>query len=156
MKAKELDQQTVQSSELVEQTFDFWFNGKEHIRSPFPEYIRPELEIKATKSFFEWAGSLDKAANEEVDDEFIGEKFEEIIFETALTLVLTEDEKITIKYPFMPRIGDENNTDMNGVPGRNVIIGRTLVKEGDHLFLRVKLETAANKEIWETKFELPL
>ncbi len=152
---KELDPTTVESSELVEQTFDFWFNGKEHIRSPFPEYIRPELKMKSVQRFFKWASGLNSKAEEEVNDTMIGEKFEEIIFEEALALVLTEDEKITINYPFLPRIGDEIN-DNEGNGKTSNVVDRAMEKVDDHLFLNMKLERKGTKERWETKFELPV
>lgn len=152
---KELEPNTIESSELVEQTFNFWFNDNEHIRSPFPEYIRPILKEKAVDGFFKWVSSLNPKAKEEVNDEMIAEKFEEIIFETAMSLVLTDDEKITIQYPFLPRVGDEIYA--NETPDlKSNIIDRTLLKEGDDSFLKVKAEELASKKVWETKFELPL
>lgn len=152
---KELDPTTLESSEMVEQTFEFWFKGQEHIRSPFPEYIRSELKTNAVKMFFNWAATLNEKASEEINDEIIGEKFEEIIFEIALNLVQTEDEKITINYPFMPRIGDDIDEQQNGNNESSVILDRSIVKEGDHSYLDVKLEKKSSKEKWETKFELP-
>jgi len=153
---KELDPTTVESSELVEQTFNFWFNTREHIRSPFPEYIRTDLKKEAINKFYNWASGLNDEAKEEVNDEIIGEKFEEIIFETALTLVLTEDEKITINYPFLPRIGDEIKDQQNTKNGTlSIVIDRSLIKENDHSFLKVKLEKKDSTDRWETKFELP-
>ncbi len=153
---KELDPTTVESSELVEQTFEFWFREKDHIRSPFPEYIRPALKEESVARFFEWAHSLDPKASEEVNDTIIGEKFEEIIFETALGLVLTEDEKITINYPFMPRIGDEINNKQMDDKEKSFITDRSIMKDGDQLFLKLKLEKQDSKEVWETTFELPV
>lgn len=152
---KELEPNTIESSELVEQTFNFWFSDNEHIRSPFPEYIRPILKEKAVEVFFKWVTSLKPDAKEEVNEEMIAEKFEEVIFETALGLVVTEDEKITIQYPFLPRVGDEIYA--NETPDlKSNIIDRLLLKEGDDSFLKVKAEELASKKVWETKFELPL
>jgi hypothetical protein len=150
---KELDSSTVESSELVEQTFKFWFSDNEHIRSPFPNYIRQELQRVATERFFEWANSINPEAKDELNDEMVGERFEEIIFEYATTLVKTDDERITILYPFLPRLGDklqkENDTD-------SVVIDRALLKDGDHSFLKVSLENIESKEKWETEFDLPV
>lgn len=151
---KEIIAKKVEQSQLVEQTFDFWFNNKDsHIRSPFPEYIRPDLKRIATQSFHNWINGLSSGSEKELNDEIIGEKFEEIIFEEGLKLVLTEDEKISINYPFLPKINDEINSDDK--LGKSVIIDRSVGKEGDHIFLIVSLEKVANKERWETKFELP-
>lgn len=150
---KELESTSVEGSELVEQTFKFWFSDSEHIRSPFPEYIRQELKKVATERFFEWASSINPEAKDEMNDEMVGERFEEIIFEFATSLVKTDDERITILYPFLPRLGDklqkENDTD-------SAVIDRALLKEGDHSFLKVSLENIETKEKWDTKFDLPV
>lgn len=149
---KELDPNKVESSELVDQTFDFWFNGRDHIRSPFPKYIHSELKSTSVEKFYTWASGLDANAKDEVNDTIIGEKFEEIIFEVAMSLVLTEDEKITINYPFLPRIGDEIDDKNNE---SSLVIDRSLKKKGDNLFLKINLERIISKEKWETEFELP-
>lgn len=153
---KELQPNTVESSELVEQTFNFWFTDNDHIRSPFPEYIRSILKEKAVDGFFKWVNNLNPKAKEEINDEMIAEKFEEIIFETAIHLVQTEDEKITIQYPFLPRVGDEITNNETEHPQLSKVIDRAILKEGDTSFLKVKLENISDKVVWETKFELPL
>ena len=147
-----LDSSTVESSELVQETFDFWFMDKEHIRTPFPSYIRNELKQISTNRFYDWASKLNESAKEEMNDEMIGEKFEEIIFDVATQLVKTDDEKITILYPFLPRIGDQimDSSDKVGQ-----ISSRYIDKDGDKSFLKVKLNNA-DGSTWETSFELPL
>lgn len=151
---RELDSTSVESSEFVEQTFNFWFNGKNHIRSPFPEYIRSELKILSVKRFFEWTSGIDPKAKEEVNDQVISAKFEEFIFDIAQELVRTEDEKLTIKYPFMPRIGDEMKDDLT--TEKSIIVDRSLFKKKDDQFMKVKLQKQDSNEIWETSFELPI
>ncbi len=152
---KDLEQGTLESSELVDETLKFWFKDNNHIRSPFPEYIRPNLKKNATKSFFRWTSNLNPKAKDEVNDEMIAEKFEEIIFEEAAKLVLTEDEKITIQYPFLPRLGDElSKSEVENE--KSTVVDRNIYKEGDHSFLKVKLEKQISKQKWETSFELPL
>lgn len=153
---KELDSTTIESSEMVEQTFDFWFKGKEHIRSPFPEYIQLDLKKISVNRFYEWVSRLNVKAGEEINDEIIAEKFEEIIFESALELVLTEDEKITINYPFLPRIGDDIDEQQEGSRETSIILDRSIIKDGDHSFLNVNMEKKNSKEKWGTKFELPI
>jgi hypothetical protein len=151
---KELELNTVENSKMVEQTFNFWFTDQAHIRSPFPSYIRPALKAEATAKFFTWANGINPKAKEELNDEIIGEKFEEIIFETANSLVKTEDERITIQYPFLPRMGDQLNDKDNN--SNNEIIDRVILKEEDTSFLNVTLENKITKEHWSTKFELPM
>ena len=151
---KELDRGTVESSEFVKQTFNFWFNSKGHIRSPFPEYIQKDLESLSKERFFNWASGIDDNAKDEINEEVISGKFEEIIFEIAQTLVKTEDEKLTINYPFMPRIGDEIVDETTHE--KSTITDRSLFKEDDLQLLKVTLQKEASDEIWETSFELPV
>lgn len=153
---KELEQGTIESSELVTETLKFWFSDNEHIRSPFPTYIQPELEKRATAGFYDWAKNLDFKAKDEINDEVISEKFEEIIFEHALLLVKTEDEKITIQYPFLPRLEDVISTSEDENEEQSKVIDRNLYKDGDHPLMGVKLEKVNSKEVWETQFQLPL
>ena len=150
---KELDRNSVESSELVEQTFKFWFNDNDHIRSPFPNYIQNELKQLATDRFYEWASTVNPEAKDEVNDEVVAEKFEEIIFETATSLIKTEDERITILYPFLPRLEDQLK-DENGQDC--LVKDRVLMKEGDNSYLEIKMEDISSKEIRGTKFELPV
>jgi hypothetical protein len=154
---KELDQSTFESAELVEQTFNYWFADHQHVRSPFPDYIRTKLKEKSTKLFFNWVSQLDPKAKDEINDEIIGERFEEIIFETAIGLIKTEDERITILYPFLPRMGDQIQNEINdSLKNESTVINRNLMKEGDLSYLKIVLENAMTKENWETKFELPV
>jgi len=154
---KELTANTVESSELVEQTFKFWFADNEHIRSPFPLYIQPMLKENATEIFFKWAEGLNAKAKDEVNDTIVGEKFEEIIFEEATKLVKTEDERITILYPFLPRLDDiiKGSQDGKNEEEENTVVGRSLTKEGDSSYMKVVLEKTDTNARWETKFELP-
>src|SRR5690554_7688552 len=96
-------------SQLVEQAFLFWFKDHDHIRTPFPTYIHSELKTKSLMRFDKWLSGLKDVFKDEINDEMIAEKFEEIIFEEAYKLVVTEDEKNNIIYPFLPRMGDHLN-----------------------------------------------
>lgn len=153
---EELETINLESSDLVKQTFDFWFNGKDHIRSPFPEYIRTDLVRKSVERLAEWTAQLTESAAKEVNDVIVGEKFEEIVFETALGLVHTEDERLTINYPFMPRLGDKIEDGAPGNKQTSTVIERSVLKEGDLVFLNVELLNEVTQEKWETKFELPV
>jgi hypothetical protein len=147
-----LNPDTLEGSELVKETFEFWFSDKEHIRSPFPAYIHNDLKRISTERFFGWAKNLKDEAKDEMNEEMIGEKFEEIIFDVATQLVKTDDERITILYPFLPRCGD-SVVDENQTQGR--ITDRWIERDNDKARLRVKFETA-DKTMRETSFELPL
>lgn len=141
---------------MIEAAFNFWFSGKEHIRSPFPVYIREPLTTKALDNFFDWVNKISDEAKKDINDEIVAEKFEEILFETALPLVLTEDERLTIRYPFMMRIGDIVN--VKEAPEKetaNEVIDRTFLKKGDFAFMKVKLKSTSSGKVWEREFELP-
>lgn len=143
---------TIDKSEFLEQALNFWFNDQVHIRSPFPKYIHNQLKIDATEKFEKWLTNLNLDAKDEINDEIIAEKFEEFLFETGHDLVLTEDEKITILYPFLPRTDDKIINDKNEDA---TITSRFIIKEGDHKFLELSCKTLNNNENWKTRFELP-
>jgi hypothetical protein len=152
---KELEEGTVENSELVEQTFNFWFNDQEHIRSPFPKHIHGLLQQEATDKFKNWANNLHEDAKDEVNEEVVAEKFEEYIFDTAMGLVKTEDEKLTITYPFLPRLGDTLYENAEQMTGQSKVIDRYKREDKDTKFLKIILEKSDNKERWETDIELP-
>lgn len=151
----ELNPVSIQSSELIEETFKFWFSDNDHIRTPFPEYIRHDLQEKAIAQFFEWASNLHPDAKDEVTEEIIAEKFEEFIFDNATQLVLTEDEKLTIEYPFLPRLGDVIFEDVENKTGESTVVDRYKLTEDENPFMKIKLEKIDSKEVWETEFQLP-
>lgn len=147
---------TLECSELVLQTFDFWFQSHEHIRTPFPEYILDELKEKSLLKFSRWLKNLKDETKQEMEDEALCVHFEEIIFETALGLVKTEDEKITIRYPFLPRLNDIFYENATLQIGASVVISRNIIRVGDVQSLNLVLNKVDTQELWNTKFELPL
>ncbi len=148
------EKQVLANSQMIEVAFDFWLGqNEEHIRSPFPEYIRHQLKPQSIEGFEKWINHLKPDAKDEMNEEMFADKFEEILFETAAKLVLTEDENITILYPFMPRTGDIVK-DVDGKEG--TIVDRNIKKDGDTKFLEVSLINKENKESWKTSFELPM
>jgi len=149
---KILENHTLESSEFVEETFAFWYTDDNHIRSPFPDYIQARLKIDATEKFYTWVNNLKPEAKDEMNDEIIAEKFEEIIFEAALPLISTEDERISILYPFLPRVGDELADEEKKA---SIIADRIIKKDEDTNFLHLTCIIKETGEKWETSFELP-
>lgn len=152
---KENEHKPLIQSEMISTAFEFWFGDKEHIRSPFPQYIREQLQMKTLDKFFDWTNKISERARKEINDEIVAEKFEEILFETATGLVKTEDERLTILYPFMPRIGDVIKPKDTSDEKESTVIDRFHLRRGDHSFLKVKLRTVDSDKEWETEFELP-
>ncbi len=142
--------------DMIHEAFKFWFNDHAHIRSPFPGYIQPELRQKATDAFLDWVNELPKKEDGEITDEIVVEKFEEILFSLALDMVKTEDERITLRFPFLPRIGDRvQEKGEEGTTGESLVVDRHFVQEGNASYLKVINETDEGKR-WATRFELPV
>lgn len=153
---EKIQSQTYIDTEMLEATFNFWYNDDKHIRSPFPVYIREQLTEISTELFLKWAKQIDSKAKKDINDEILAEKFEEIIFETAMKLVLTEDEKLTISYPFLLRIDDVITVkDMSENESQSKVVDRSIIKKGDNVFMKVIFKHITTNEKWETEFELP-
>lgn len=141
---------------MIDSSFEFWFSSQGHLRSPFPVEIRDELKEKVKEKFLIWLERLTDKSKNEINDEIILEKFEEILFEVAMTMVQNEDDQITIKYPFLPRINDEIFGTKDGDKNqKSIVVNRKIIKKEDQSFLKIKLRSLSLKEEWETEFELP-
>lgn len=138
--------------EMLETAIEYWFKGNDHIRSPFPDYIKSELQTITVSKYMDWAGRLSPDAIKEINDEIVLEKFEEVLFEEAYKLVGHEDERLTIKYPFMIRTGDKVKQD--GKP-ESIVISRAVEKVKDAAYMKVMLQEIATGRQWSTSFELP-
>lgn len=146
----------LRDSQLVQQAFAYWFADHEHVRSPFPAYVQDELKELSVMAFADWIRRLGPQAQKEVNDEAALQKFEELLFREATRLVRTPDELITLRLPFLPRVGD--GIDGGGIEGRsgeNVVRKRTLVTEGKDEFMEVEAENLATGRVWRTRFGLP-
>lgn len=153
---QEKKEDTGVKNEMVDVALTFWFNDQGHIRSPFPLYIREPLRNQAVDKFFEWVGKISDRARGEINDEIVAEKFEEILFETAAELVRTQDERLTILYPFMPRLGDViTPKETDAMNGQSLVIERIHLRRGDQSYLKIKLKSTLTENEWETEFELP-
>ena len=144
------------NSEMVQRTFEFWFSDHAHVRSPFPFYVQNEVKDKSVEFFLQWMGNLNEKANEEITEEIAQEKFEEVLFQAASALVKTDDEVMTLRFPFLPRVGDKiDGEGIEGRSGENIIQKRYLIKEEKDEFLEVSVKNTASGKVWETRFELP-
>ena len=139
--------------DFFEASFTFWFNNNEHIRTPFPENIQEELKEKAFRVFMEWVYELSEEEKEKLENEEIAETFEMILFNQAMGLVRDEDQKITICYPFLPRLGDVVD---DKVKGASKVVGRKVdTNKDEKKYLKVRLKSETVLQEWETEFELP-
>ena len=140
-------------SDFIEESFKFWYNDNEHIRTPFPVEIQGKLKENTFRVFMEWVFELSDVEKSGMENEEIVETFEMILFNKAMELVKDEDQKITICYPFLPRLGDVVEDKEKGAS--KVIERRMDVKKDEKKYLKIKLKAENVLREWETEFELP-
>ena len=149
----------IAQSAIMNNLFDFWFNNREHIRSPFPDYIQSTVKSKTIERAAKWLSNLKESDKEKVTEGDISDKLESILFQEGLKSVKTEDEKITLLYPFLPRINDlvmgNSFSDKNLPTGEYTVIARSLLKEGKQDFMKIIIKHNETGKRWETKVELP-
>src|SRR5690554_5654999 len=148
-----INKNNLKTSEFIEEAFNFWYKDNGHIRTPFPDYIQQKLKVESTEKFYNWLNNLKEEAKDELNEEALAEKFEEILFSSATQMVVTEDERISILFPFLPRIGDvlKDNDKV-----QNTIMDRHIKKDKDTKFLHLSCLNKVTNKKWETSFELPL
>lgn len=147
-------QAPIASSELVQEALKFWFVDNAHIRSPFPLYIQEQLQLQAVTQFADWVAKLSDKAKDDINDEIMAEKLEEILFEAALPMVKTEDERITLLFPFLPRCGDQVAAETAGAAA-STVIARSLSEKEDHKYLDLEMQELGSERRWKTQMELP-
>ena len=146
----------LRASAMARQAFAYWFSDHGHVRSPFPQHMRDGLKEISLVAFSRWVAQLDAKAVEEMNEETAFGKFEETLFQEALRMVRSDDEALTLRFPFLPRVGDRiDGGAIEGRTGNNFIRTRALVREGKDEFLSVKVENESSGAHWETRFELP-
>ena len=149
-----IDSQKVVDDAFINQSFLFWFEDQEHIRSPFPETIKSDLKTKTHRVFMEWVYELNQDELEEMKDEDYVEMFENILFNQASQLVDPKDidTMITLNYPFLPRLGDSVEDEKEGT---SRVVRREIQKKDDEkVYMTLSLENK-NHLRWESKFVLP-
>jgi len=137
--------------EMIETSIEFWFSNKDEIRSPFPDYIKSDLITSSIKQFVDWNKKISGDARKELNDEILVERFEEFLFEEAYKMVITDDEKITIKYPFMLRVDDQVKHEDKPL---SKVICRNIIQKDNTSYLEVELCEIENGITWSTSFEL--
>ena len=148
-----IKEQDFVGSDFFEESFKFWYNDNKHIRTPFPVEIHEKLKNNTFRVFMEWVFELSDTEKMSMQNNEIVETFEMILFNQAMELVKDEDQKITICYPFLPRLGDVVDDKEKGACK---VVGRKMdVKKDEKKYLKVKLKSEVTVQEWETEFELP-
>lgn len=148
-----VNEQDFIGNDFFEVSFKFWFNDNEEIRTPFPENIQSELKEKTYRVFMEWVFELSDEEKSKIENDEIAETFEMILFNQAMGMVEDEDQKITICYPFMPRLGDVVDDEQRG--SSEIVERKVDLKKDDKKYLKIKLKSESVSQEWETEFELP-
>ncbi|NQU52501.1 MAG: hypothetical protein HQ522_08170 [Bacteroidetes bacterium] len=148
-----LKEQDFIGSDFFEESFKFWFEDNEQIRTPFPDEIKEDLKEKTFRVFMEWVFELSDDEKSKLKNDEIVETFEMILFNQAMGMVEDEDQKITICYPFMPRLGDVVDDKEKGAS--KVISRKMDLNKDEKKYLKVKLISETVSQEWETEFELP-
>lgn len=150
---KLIKQQDFLGMDFFESSFNFWFKDNEQIRTPFPEKIQADLRELTSKIFVEYILELSDEEKSKLENEEIAEVFEMFLFNQALGLVEDEEQKITICYPFLPRVGDVVDDKSRG---SSIVFERQIdLKENNKKYLKLNLKSESASVKWETEFELP-
>lgn len=136
---------------MISSMVQFWYEGKEDIRCPFPLEIQSSLIEMSCQKALAWFDKLSPEEHNKLKLDQVVEHLESLIFEEALKLVSHEDDKITIQYPFMPRIGDQiKNQDKP----ESKVVKREIVCIKEVMYLQIDFKSLQSKEKWTTRFEL--
>lgn len=148
-----IKEQDFVGADFFEESFKFWFIDNEHIRTPFPVEIQEKLKEQTFRVFMEWIYELSDEEKSAMESDALVETFEMILFNQAMGLVEDEDQKITICYPFLPRLGDVVDDKERGAS--EVIFRKVDLNKDEKKYLKVKLISESVLQEWETEFELP-
>jgi hypothetical protein len=150
-----LKQQTIIGQEFMEAAFADWFEDTDKFRSPFPEKMRDKLSELTFRLFMEWTFQRQEHDGP-ITAEELGEKFGEIIQMVSISLAQSDEERMTIYYPDLPRVGDavtfhgESESDTR----EGEVVNRYLVDTDGHKELRLLGRYNDTGEVWETGFDL--
>ncbi|MBL7831848.1 MAG: hypothetical protein JNK41_12525 [Saprospiraceae bacterium] len=154
---EKINELEVVEADMLLSAIKYWHTDNEFFRSPFPNYVQESSGKEAISAFIDWTKSIPADEAKKMEQDVFIEKFEELLFNAASKLVKTEDEKLTLLYPFLPRLGDtmsKSHGDNTSEDGQ--IIDRSIIKSGDESFLELKVKSNISDEIWKTSFELPI
>jgi hypothetical protein len=150
-----LNLQTSVTQEFIDNAFKYWFTDDEQGRSPFPDNIQEELGVRTFRKFMEWVFEEEEHNRFPYFEQLIP-VFVEIIYEEAFALAETNDEKLTIVYPQLPRVGEwvyvrEKETDPKKV---GQIMSREIITKEGKEYCRFMLKSEDGREEWGEVVEL--
>jgi hypothetical protein len=141
-------EQEIVGETFLSEGFAFLLDDNPELRSPFPAYTHDALIQNSFQRIMHWAFEQDK---KNVTDEILSTVFQGIVFEEGQKLVATDDERLTIAYPELPRIGDTTSIPDKG---NYKISRRHLYQKDDALWLKIFLQNTLTGHLMETEFEI--
>lgn len=148
---RRLKQQTLIGKNFIEPAFRFWFEDREGFRSPFPPEIQAEIFDATLRLLMEWSFALSDADRRSLSGRKMSDKLTEILFQVGLSLARSDEDRLSIRCPDLPRIGD--HVDIKGrKPG--TVAQRRLVERDGHLWAHITVRIGNGADFWDTEFDL--
>ncbi len=148
-----LNTQTLINQEFINLNFSYWLMDDKEAKTPFPPYMYEELQEKTFKEFMKWVFIVDDN-DQDITEEELCEKFEEVIKDIAFKLAKNKDDILSIKYINYPAKGELVRIDRDG----EKIIARTAFREEVYIngkkYLKYLLQADGGKTTWEELYEL--
>jgi hypothetical protein len=141
-------EQEIVGDAFLREAFDYYLHDNADLRSPFPEYTHDALIQNTFQRIMHWAFEQDKT---QMTDEIVSNTFYAILIAEGEKLVATDDERLSILYPELPRTGDTTTIQDKGT---YKISRRHLHEKDDTLFLKIFLQNTLTGHLMETEFEV--
>ncbi len=150
---RRLEQQTLIGQNFVDAVFQYWLEDNGDYRVPFPQYMLDELRECTLRLFLEWTFQIED--RDSITAELLSDKFEEIIQMVGLFLARTDEDRLTIQYPSLPRLGDAVHIHLPESETRiGNVIQRDLIEDEGKMRMRVRIRFLDTGEEWETGFDI--
>ena len=118
---------------MIKAAFNFWYSDNDHIRSPFPEYIREQLQKDATDKLLAWCSKISDKAKKDISDEILVEKIK-----TKIRLSTTPRH--------VPTIIKQVNEIPHTISGKKVELAVTKILNGEDVDNKEALSNPASLE----------
>ena len=141
-------EQEIIGETFLTEAFAYFLDDNPELRSPFPPYTHEALIQNTFQRTMHWAFEQDKSS---MTDDIVSATFHAILLEEGQKLVATDDERLTIAYPELPRTGDTANIPEKGV---YKVSRRLLYEKENALFLKIFLQHTLTGHLLETEFEV--
>lgn len=153
---KEREKQMKKYNEFYRNWFNLYLSDSPGYRSPFPKYMIKDLKEIVFYKFELWLNSFSKQELNNITQKQIKKKFEELFKKIGLKLAKKEEDKISIQYPYIPRIGDEFHDPKSDPNHKKIgkIMDRFIIREKNKKIVRLILKNKNSKKNEHIDFEI--